>query len=458
MQTLIGLALVGRASAQIGSWQTLAGYRSASDVEQQARIDLDMEELEYKTGEHAYNANWITEALFIYENGGNGLCVNANENGIGCAVGGAKGNSLKATSIRTLKGFAIKDYASETGDYAEQLPPVYTAYWAANGYSATEAAFWADTFITKDYSAISKDKGTAELIKKGANYQAVWMYVLHEFEDAVADCTKGDITANDDAVHAWDEGWAFYAGSLVAESLADAASSSTASAEGTLLWELAEKRGGDFGTMHSSGPSNANVAAQAAAIAGRDALQDATCTAGTTSLATLTKQMTIPLIQGTIKYAWKADPAKSGSSCDATTAQTAGKTAMLASDDCVKSWAEGWAFAAALLPQLHQCNADVAAVVRQNLDIAAAEPMSCGFDTVKTAIESCYTSMGVTCTDIGAFQSSTGVYAGADACTAIPATPTAKLATCLPAASDDATAPALALGAAAAAAGAALLL
>merc|ERR1719269_403986 len=194
------------------------------------------------------------------------------------------------------------------------------------------------------------------------------------------------------------------------------------------------------------------------AISGRDALQDATCTAGTTSLATLTKQMTIPLIQGTIKYAWKADPAKSGSSCDATTAQTAGKTAMLASDDCVKSWAEGWAFAAALLPQLHQCNADVAAVVRQNLDIAAAEPMSCGFDTVKTAIESCYTSMGVTCTDIGAFQSSTGVYAGADACTAIPATPTAKLATCLPAASDDATAPALALGAAAAAAGAALLL
>merc|ERR1719321_1631970 len=74
-------------------------------------IDLDIEELEYNTGEHAYNANWRNEALFIYENGGNGLCVNADENGIGCAVGGAKGNSLKATSIRTLKGFAQKDFA-----------------------------------------------------------------------------------------------------------------------------------------------------------------------------------------------------------------------------------------------------------------------------------------------------------------------------------------------------------
>jgi len=445
-------------------WQTLAGYQTATDVGPHAKIDLDMEELEIKVGEYDINPNWITEAMFIYENGGGGLCSQADVDAAMTSdttpwctdTTQALGNSQKSTSIRTLKGFATKNYASDKltgadgGNYGERMPPIYAGYW--NDWA------WADTFITKDYSATVKPSGWNQLIKKGANYQAVWMYVLHEFEDAVADCTTGDITANDEAVHAWDEGWAFYAGSLVAESLADAAKSSTASAEGTLLWELAEKRGGDFGTMHSSGPSNANVAAQAAAIAGRDALQDATCTAGTTSLATLTKQMTIPLIQGTIKYAWKADPAKSGSSCDATTAQTAGKTAMLASDDCVKSWAEGWAFAAALLPQLHQCNADVAAVVRQNLDIAAAEPMSCGFDTVKTAIESCYTSMGVTCTDIGAFQSSTGVYAGADACTAIPATPTAKLATCLPAASDDATAPALALGAAAAAAGAALLL
>ena len=87
--------------------------------------------------------------------------------------------------------------------------------------TATEAAMWADTFITKDYSAISKDSGTNQLIKKGANYQAVWMYVLHELEDAIGDCKANDITANDGtptggAPHAWDEGWAFYAGSQVA--------------------------------------------------------------------------------------------------------------------------------------------------------------------------------------------------------------------------------------------------
>ena len=225
MQTLIGLALVGGAAAQIGSWQTFAGYMSASDVEQQARIDLDMEELESKVGEYATNTNWKTEAMFIYENGGGGLCqtsdVGATATPWCTDATKALGNSQKSDKVRTLKSFATKDYASLTGTYAEQLPPIYTAYWTANGMTAAEAAKWADTFITKDYSAISRDVGTNQLIKKGANYQAVWMYVLHELEDAIGDCYAGDILANDNtptggAPHAWDEGWAFYAGSQVA--------------------------------------------------------------------------------------------------------------------------------------------------------------------------------------------------------------------------------------------------
>ena len=120
MQILIGLALVGRALAQLGSWQMLAGYQTASDVGRQAKIDLDMEELETFVGQFATSTTWRTDALFVYENGG---------------------NSVKASgTIRTLKGFATKDYASKTGDYAEQMPPIYTAYWEDNGYSAEEAA------------------------------------------------------------------------------------------------------------------------------------------------------------------------------------------------------------------------------------------------------------------------------------------------------------------------------
>ena len=48
---IIGAALFGRASAQVGSWQTLAGYQTASDVGPHSMIDLDMQEFEDKVGE-----------------------------------------------------------------------------------------------------------------------------------------------------------------------------------------------------------------------------------------------------------------------------------------------------------------------------------------------------------------------------------------------------------------------
>ena len=175
---------------------------------------------------------------------------------------------------------------------------IYYAYW--NDYN------YADTFITKDYSATVKDAGASQLIKKGASYQAVWMYVLHKLESAISGCKAG----NSNAVHSWDEGWAYYAGSLVGVTAADAVTE-----RGVLLWELAEKATNDFQTGHSTGPATANVEALAAAIAGRDDILAATCTGLADQLKIITKQMTIPLIQSTIKYAWRADPAMTGSDC-----------------------------------------------------------------------------------------------------------------------------------------------
>ena len=68
-----------------------------------------------------------------------------------------------------------------------------------------------------------------------------------------------------------------------------------------------------------------------------------------------------------------------------------------------------------------------------------------GLAAVKTAIEGCYGSMGITCPEVGEYQSSGVVFSGMAKCT----DPVAS--------SDSASAPALALGAAAAAAGALLL-
>merc|ERR1740124_1476602 len=53
-----------------------------------------------------------------------------------------------------------------------------------------------------------------EAAKKGTAYMNVWMYVIREFEDAIDDCNIDSIDNNYDAAHAWDEGVAFYTGSL----------------------------------------------------------------------------------------------------------------------------------------------------------------------------------------------------------------------------------------------------
>merc|ERR1719352_2191670 len=133
--------------------------------------------------------------------------------------------------------------------------PIYSAYWGDANY--------ADTFVMSAYNDADMEPTMKnELIKKGTAYQANWMYVLHEFEDAIADCLAGDIFANDltptgDAPHAWDEGWAFYAGSLEGE---------RGGLAGVQLWNLAAKRCKDFGTCEGT-TDNENKLATANQIA-----------------------------------------------------------------------------------------------------------------------------------------------------------------------------------------------
>ena len=394
----------------------MAGYKSASDVGPHAKIDLDMAEFETMVGTYATDSDWITKAMKIFDMGGGDLC---SADDVAAATAGTAttwcadtdtplGNSQKSTSVRTLKGFATKDYSTDKltgkdgGKYGEQLPPIYTAYWAdatKGGYTAAEAAIWADTFVRKDYTSIVQSAGSNQLMKKGANYQAVWMYVLHELEDAIGDCYDGDIYANDGtptggAPHAWDEGWAFYAGSLVAETAHDAVTS-----RGVLIWELAEKKGIEFGTGHYTGPATVNVKLLAEFIEGRDLIIAGKCAEAESLVEPIRAQMTVPLVQGTLKYAYNSDPKTTTGYCTA----DAAKTALTASDGCVKSWAEAWAFAAAVLPQVHQCDAAAAATIRYNLDIEAAAPVQGGFYSVKSAIESTYRCLGITCADVGAY-------------------------------------------------------
>ena len=360
-----------------------------------AKIDLDQQEINA-----AVAAVDFAEAIRVYEEGGGGTCTEADvaDEAINqCnAVGDPKGNSVKGSgAIRTIEGFAT---SGPTKMMEEPTYITYKDYWGDEKYC--------DTFVMSAYNSPTMDAyQKIELIKKGTPYQCVWMYVLHEFEDAIADCRAGDIYDNDKtptgaAPHAWDEGVAFYAGSLEGE---------TGGSSGQLLHNLAQKRCGRMGTCAADDMAEANVEIYKLFNQGRDEIQAEKCDDAAETLNKIIPLMTLPLIQGTVEYAYKSDP-KSAYDC---------KHQAEGDRDCLKEWAEGWAFAAAALPQIAKCDADAAQVVRNNLEVPseggkAGDQVPDGYMKVKEAVESTYECLGITCEQVGVFDAANS---GMEACT-----------------------------------------
>merc|ERR1719214_1885 len=120
--------------------------------------------------------------------------------------------------------------------------------------------------------------------------------------------------------------------------------------------------------------------------------------------------MTVPLVQGTLRYAWK-------------TGQIDGVDNKPSDQS-----AENSTFAAAVLPLVHACDAAAAKTVSDHMKFGAAVYGKDGAfasgtkpDTaaVKAALESTYDCLGITCAHVGGLLSSDGVTpeAGMASCT-----------------------------------------
>jgi hypothetical protein len=379
------LACALAASPALGSYPLLKQYQPHDDVKAEARIDLDVEEILAKLPSDG--AADFTGAMAIYSGGGDS-------------------KAIIAATLESLATPGATTMASDT------WYPVYKAYWGSQ-------INYADTFVQDAASGTLPDAMKKELIKKGIVYQGVWMYAVHNLEKGKRECD----------VDFWDEGMAYYIGSLEGEYATSADYAST----GNLLYALAQKRCAEFGTCATTTDSSTiaavNTNVQSVTGFGKQGydliyMQKA-CNDANLDLAFkgMVSQMTVPLVQGMLKYAWKADPAKSDS-CDGQAGNDAATVATndaANSKDCAKSWAEGWAFAAAVLPQVHKCDATAATTIRANLDVASTEPMKDGVAAVKAAIEGVYDCLGITCTDVGEYQASGMVKSGMDACTFAPA-------------------------------------
>ena len=96
----------------------------------------------------------------------------------------------------------------------------YADKWVTAALAGTAQTFTSGKFSTGLLFSALGDEARVEAVKKGTAYMNVWMYVIREFEDAIDDCTTCTSNCNEFSantagpVHAWDEGVAFYTGSL----------------------------------------------------------------------------------------------------------------------------------------------------------------------------------------------------------------------------------------------------
>ena len=198
----------------------------------------------------------------------------------------------------------------------------------------------------------------------------VFMYVIREMEHGLDECKVGCTDCN-----SWDEAVAFYAGSSEGPG--------EAGLGGLLLFSLSEKRCYNFKTCGAKGDSISGTSKNNLAIlqefkTGQTYLNNGECAKARASKEKIVKLMSVPLVQGTLRYAY---------------------ITAYQSTDAEKEEAEGASFAAAVLPFVHACSKADAAIISANMKVGVAG--GADFPAVLKAFERNYKCMGITCADIG---------------------------------------------------------
>ena len=232
------------------------------------------------------------------------------------------GSSESKGSFRTMKGFSTgaqdKMYDGCPGCPYRHYKMFYDYY---GGFDYADK--WVSAALAGDLMSFSSGKhgpnnflgmhndARVEAVQKGTAYMNVWMYAVREFEDAIDDCTSCTINCNEhssnsDSVHAWDEGVAFYAGSREG-------TDHGGNIDGVMVYRLAEKRCANFGTCGAAGGATSGISmvnselfkAGGLFATGRDLLQQGECAKVRPIVEQIVSLMTVPLVQGTLRYAYR---------------------------------------------------------------------------------------------------------------------------------------------------------
>jgi len=402
-----------------GTYTYIAGYEPQSEVVEHSEIDLDVQAIisllpDADSGDlnDCTNCDWGSDATFIAN------LVEAKDIWLYGKF------SAKSTSNRSIAVFSSGAEEKESGNDATRdvaykdnsYISVMNEYWGSKGldmytwgYDIIDAAFSGSTIGDINFGTVGDDF-RREVIQKGMVYLNIFPYVIWEMQDAINDCNNGNVTFNDNSVHAWDEAVAFYTGSIEGVSKGGVAGLDSGS-DGQLQFMLADKRCTNFGTCTADydgndfeGYSMVNSDIFRLFSTGRDEILGAKHTGECPLVPDLMDQisglMLVPFVQGVQRYLVKTDIRETPSAKEA---------------------GELFAFASVVLPFIHKADPAVAEILYDRawrLDYSTYHWID-----IKTEIEKTYPFLGVgagegmvTCMQVGELTDNNYVKDGSEAC------------------------------------------
>ncbi|KAJ8903304.1 hypothetical protein NDN08_004413 [Rhodosorus marinus] len=304
-------------------------YQCTTDVRERGEIDLDVNDMAAFADSFEFG-----QAKSIFQQG--------------------KNSRTSSGGFRTLEGFSVQaeDKMSDWPDFQ-----LFREYYNDNPAYARDYVL--DALDASGEFGGADDWTRAEASVKGAQYMCLAMYVIHEMEDAVADCEAGDVTANDGGAKAWDETAAFYVGSLVANTGDD----------GVLQYGLALNR-----QLQFTGSADINGQVMDLLNEGKKLVDSPT--RNCPELARIKNEiidlLKVPLLQGLIRYAFLADENSGGTS-----------------SNLPKARGEGNAFARSILPWINGTDPNVGTKIDENFP-PTGRAVKDGYNSVVESLESLY--------------------------------------------------------------------
>jgi len=304
-----------------------------------------------------------------------------------------------------------KDYMNGSSPYKDYMR--FVRYYDAFDYgNRFVSAGFASDFVDERESAPSFHNGSFNfysmsmqgrkmIIQRGIVNLIIWMKVVQEMEKAVSICVNGkncgpegtDGNCMIKRVHDWDAAVAYYVGSSAETMVGD---------DGFLPFATAEEFCITFGTcsMNNNNKNNdydnnedfsaVNHEVLQLFREGQQALLDGMCNVTQAVKSSIVQQMTVPLVQATLRFAYwmdiKNDIGMGGEEEDVREAVQA----------------EGVVFAASILPMIAACSPEDAETLLSNMDASREDYVATSFAEVKAILERHYDCMGgITCEQVG---------------------------------------------------------